>query len=248
MSNVPKEKGGQCSVVEGSVAARNGQHRGNFGTEDEPAGRHGIQERLLADSVARAEKNAFFAIEEGECEHPAEVPKDIGPVQAVGFEQDLGVRCSSESTAVRLQRAAELSAVVDLAVVGNGEPPVGAQHRLVAGGREVQDGEAGVTEPDSDLQVQPRPLLVGTAMLQPLVHAVKRAGKIRSFDGGARAQPHSAYPAHDPCGGWALRRTAALLQQKQYENLSLAVGERLERLANQRARPVHLHIADLDGL
>ena len=41
--------------------------------------------------------------------------------------------------AAGLELAPQLDEVVDLAVVGHPQPPVGSGHRLVAGGREVED-------------------------------------------------------------------------------------------------------------
>jgi hypothetical protein len=91
VSNVVKEERRHARVIEGRVTTGYGEYRRHLGAEDERARHFGVDERLLANTVARTEQDAFSAIEKGEGKHSAEMSQDVGPIHAVGFEQNLGV-------------------------------------------------------------------------------------------------------------------------------------------------------------
>ena len=63
-----------------------------------------------------------------------------------------------------------LEEIVDLAVVRDNEAAVGGDHRLMAGGRKVDNGQAPVRERDAGLRIAPKPVIVGAAIGDAVGH------------------------------------------------------------------------------
>src|SRR5207237_215636 len=109
--------------------------------EHEPAAARAVVERLDPEAVARAEEPASRAVPEGERPHDVEALDAAGTPLAVGGEDVLGVGRAAEAMALRRELAAQLSVVVDLAVVDELERAVLARERLQARVGEVDDRE-----------------------------------------------------------------------------------------------------------
>ena len=92
--------------------------------------------------------------------------------------------------ALRLQRPAQFPVVVDLAVVDDREVRALHLHRLAAGGREIDDAEAGVGEAQPRLHAER--FVVGASMAKRIDHAL-HAGAVR---GAAVEQDYAADAAH----------------------------------------------------
>ena len=130
-----------------------GEHRELFdlgGEREEPGGREPVIERLDPEPVACGEDHPGLAVVDHEREHAIEPVHAVAPPLGVGVEEDLGVRTGVKYVTGGLELGAELAVVVDLAVVDDPVAVVGRAHRLVAGRREVQDGEAAMAERDAD--------------------------------------------------------------------------------------------------
>ena len=63
-----------------------------------------------------------------------------------------------------VEPSSELPVVVDLAIEDDHASPGTGPHWLVAGPRQIHDGQTAMRESDSRLKVQPDPGIVGTAM------------------------------------------------------------------------------------
>ena len=70
--------------------------------------------------------------------------------------------------------------IVDLAVVIEDQAPVRREHRLVARGREVDDGQAAVRQADAALAVDPNAFVVGAPMFDCVRHAPEQRGLRRA--------------------------------------------------------------------
>ena len=130
-----------------------GQHRELLdlgGEREEPVGREPVVERLDAEPVARGKDRPGLAVVEHEREHAVEPVQAVPPPLGVGVEEHLGVGAGVKGMAGGLELGAQLAVVVDLAVVDDPVAAVGRAHRLVAGRREVEDGEPAVAERDAD--------------------------------------------------------------------------------------------------
>src|SRR5438445_12230050 len=103
-------------------------------------------ERLLARPVAGAEQAAGLAIPNGESELARQPLEHRRAPAAEGLQQHLGIRLGAEPNALALQLASNRLVVVDLAVEGDRQPPVGGEERLVRPGIEVDDREAAVPQ------------------------------------------------------------------------------------------------------
>ena len=96
---------------------------------------------------SRAQQHAArLEIEDGEREHAGEARQHAGAPLPVGLEQHLRVARGTERGPERLELATQLEVVVDLAVVRDPAATVGARHRLVSRGAQVDDREPPVTE------------------------------------------------------------------------------------------------------
>ena len=125
-----------------------------------------VVERLDAEAIAGAEQGLRFLVPEREGEHAAEVLHAIGAPFAVGAQDDFGVGLGAELLAA--DDVAQLKIVVDFAV--EGEPIAGfIGHRLVAG-REIDDAQTAMGEPDMFARMDPEALAVWPTMLDDRVH------------------------------------------------------------------------------
>ena len=67
------------------------------------------------------------------------------------MQQNLGIRLGTESPALRFQLRAELSEIVDFAVVGDDQPTIVQTHRLVGALGKVDDTEPAMAETDATI-------------------------------------------------------------------------------------------------
>src|SRR2546429_2126071 len=75
-----------------------------------------VVERLLAQAIPREQQSPPGAVPEGEGEHAPQPLDARRPERLVGLQDDLGVALRPEGAPFRLQRGAQVSEVVDLAV------------------------------------------------------------------------------------------------------------------------------------
>ena len=168
------------------------EKRFDLGAEEEFAG-GGIEvvvERLDPEPVPRREEPSSIRVPEGEREHALEPVDARVPPFGVRAQDHLGVAGGAEAMALRLQRPAQFPVVVDLAVVDDREVRALHLHRLAAGGREIDDAEAGVGEAQPRLHAER--FVVGASMAKRIDHAL-HAGAVR---GAAVEQDYAADAAH----------------------------------------------------
>src|SRR6185503_19238898 len=87
--------------------------------ERRPAGIIEIQERLLAESIARQQQLALRAIGNRKRKHAEQLRQQLGAPLPIAIDQDFGVRLGLERMAERGELLAQLDVVVNLAVVGD---------------------------------------------------------------------------------------------------------------------------------
>ena len=78
--------------------------------------------------------------------------------------------------ATGLELGAQIRMIVDFAVEGQHEPPIGRKHRLVPRRRQVDDGQPAMAEADARLRVHPQADIVGTTVRHGIGHAFEQAG------------------------------------------------------------------------
>jgi len=115
------------------------EDRLDLGTEQQGPGQDGVVQRLDADPIARQEQLAAPAVPDRQGEHPFESMQEVRPLLLVEVQQRLGVGARPVTVSFGFQFPAQDCMVVDLAVVGDPDRPVLVAHRLVAGGRQVDD-------------------------------------------------------------------------------------------------------------
>nr|WP_254127036.1 hypothetical protein [Aquihabitans sp. G128] len=132
--------------VDGRVDTAAGEDGRQGRGEAEPPAHVGQVQRLDPQAVAAEQQAPAVTLGDGEGEH-AHQPFDeaVAPLP-VGLEQHLGVAVGEEPVALVGQLAAQLRVVVDAAVEGHGQAELGVVHRLLAGGREVDDGQPAVAQ------------------------------------------------------------------------------------------------------
>jgi hypothetical protein len=105
-----------------------------------------IKERLLAEPVAGEHEPLPLRVPDREREHAIQRLGAPLPELLVKMDQDLGVAARLEAVPLRLERAAQLLVVVDLAVEDDLDRAVLVPHRLGAQRRQVDDRQPTVAE------------------------------------------------------------------------------------------------------
>jgi hypothetical protein len=119
-----------------------------FGTEDKARSEHRPIEGLDAQAIADERQAAGLAIPQRDREHPRQSTDGAVDTPAnAGFQKDFGVRMAAPGYFVAglLKLTPNRGPVVDLAIVGNDEAAVARGHRLMAGGRQVDNRKPPVT-------------------------------------------------------------------------------------------------------
>jgi hypothetical protein len=137
-----------------------------------PALRAPIQ-RLDPQPVAHDEQRPLRSVPQREREHAAQVVDERRALFLVHVEQHLAVRVAPHAVAAGLELGPALDHVVDLAVVREHQRAVLVRHRVVAGGRQVDDRKPPLREPDGPFD--PHSRIVRTAMRQQVVHAFEQS-------------------------------------------------------------------------
>ena len=87
------------------------------------------------------------------------------------MDQHFGIRLALENTAIRLEFPAERPVIVNLAIEGHGNLAIKAQHRLRAGWREINDGQAAMTKTDAVFRINPFAKPIGSARPHEITRA-----------------------------------------------------------------------------
>ncbi len=119
--------------------------------EDELPTGEGVVQRLHADAVAGQKQLALALVPDGQGKHAAQPGKHRRAFLAVQVDNHLCIGVAAKSDAFRLQHRAMVGIVVHLAVVGDPQRAVGRRHGLVAGGRQVDDGQTAVGQPGATI-------------------------------------------------------------------------------------------------
>src|SRR5690606_16062020 len=131
---------------------------------------------------------------------------------AVGVEHHLGIRAGDEAVTQALELSPKLWKVVDLAVVDDHGLAVRGGHRLTAGGREVDDRQPPMAQPD----VLPAP--AGIPVGSPMGQRVRHPADGLVGNGPARQVNAAGDAAHQPARAWAAAirsATASLCAARQ---------------------------------
>ena len=162
------EELGDASRVQLAWKRQMGDERLELGAEEHAPRRAMVIERLHAGPVATERQAAVPRVPHGEGEHPDEPGNGGIDAPAVHrVQHDFAVGRAGEPIAP-LQVLPDLAEIVDFAVEHDGQPAVGGPHRLAPGGREVDDRQSPVAEPDRPLAVQT--LVVRSAMNKCISH------------------------------------------------------------------------------
>ena len=108
-----------------------------------------------AEAITREEELAPVRVPEREGEHPVQPLHAAGAPGVPCLEDDLGVAVGEEVVAAPLQLAAQRRIVVDGAIEDQRQPQLSVHHGLIGAHREVDDGEAAVTEGQGAVAVAP---------------------------------------------------------------------------------------------
>ena len=150
---VPEDRPDSPAIQAGTFQEAGRQNRPDLGREHQGPLPVGVRvaadvERLDAERIAGQQELARVVVPEREREHPAQHRHRVGPPEREQAQHDRRVAARLERLAGLLEVAPQILEVVDLAVEDDG--PVAAAgavgHRLVAGGRQVDDRETTVPQ------------------------------------------------------------------------------------------------------
>ena len=165
--------------------------------EQEHAVLPAVVERLLAQAVAGETERFLLPIPKREGEHSGSRPQRLlqPPVFDGGQQRfRIGVPSPCQARTLGVQSPSELRMVVDLAVEDDDASPRGGQHRLMASRRQVDDGQALVSQRDAGLAVEPDAGIVGAAMRDGVRHPA--GNRRRFFRNEALPAKKSRYATH----------------------------------------------------
>ncbi len=107
----------------------------------------GVDQRLDAETVADQREGLRGIVPDAEGEHAAEAgDESVDAPLLITAQEDFGVAMGAESVAAFFEFLAEFEEIIDAAVENQADFAVVGEHGLVAGGAEVDDGEAAVAE------------------------------------------------------------------------------------------------------
>ena len=171
-----------------------GAERFRLRSEDEGAIGAGVNQRLLAETVAGEEQAILLRVPDGEGEHATQPPGQVCTPLAISVQQDFAVAARAEDVALSFETAAEFGEVVDLTVVGDGEATVRTDHRLGRGIPTVQYGKPGMGQ--SDAVALPDALPVRPPMRKTCPHGFEDGAHLPGGE-PARRHENAGYAAHD---------------------------------------------------
>ncbi|MCG3185954.1 MAG: hypothetical protein IOMNBAOH_00500 [Rhodocyclaceae bacterium] len=132
--------GDAIAVEFGAGQARSTQGL-DFGCQQCPRTIGPTEQRLDAEAVTRAKHAAPHAVDDDEGPHAVQAHEAGRPPLGISVKQHLGIAGRFEAMPRRLQLRSQLEVIEDFAVEHDGVAPVGAGHRLVPVGRQIQDGQ-----------------------------------------------------------------------------------------------------------
>ena len=164
----------------------------DFRAEDDGARcSRAVVEGLDAEPVSCQVEDLALFVPDRDGEHAVEHLERGLPPLHVGAQRDFGVRATSESVPLLLERLPQREVVVDFAVVDDDETVRLASHRLVAMHREIDDAQARVGKADWPARVDAA--VVRATVTQRLGHAFQNS----ALD-SALAPPDACDAAHSP--------------------------------------------------
>ncbi len=123
-----------------------GEQRLDLGGEAEGPAVVGGVERLDAVGITGQEQPLARLVPDGQGEHAPQALQHVPSLQGIEVQQGLGVGTGAEAHALALQVRAQGREIIDLAVVGDDQAPVGAGHGLGRAVGRIDDGQPPVAE------------------------------------------------------------------------------------------------------
>ncbi len=188
--------GGQSVAVDLGLAGRMGAQRAQFGTEQKGLAEAAPIERLDAQPVPHQGQAARLAVPQAEGEKADQAPYRLLETPHLAAAQEyFGIGMTRVAARRRRQFGAQILPIEDLAIIGQHIAAGAGLHRLVAGRRQVDDGQAPMPQREAGLAIGPDAAVVGAAMGQGVDHAAgEKLGLHRPGAGGAIEEPGN--PAH----------------------------------------------------
>lgn len=168
-----QQEADEGSGVGSGVGVEVGAQGLDLGGEGESAGVVAVVEGFDAVGVAGQPQGALGGVPEGEGVHAAQALEQVFAPVPVAVEQDFGVAVGMENAAGALQLLAQFAEVVDFAVEDQYAAAGGVDHRLIARGAQVEDGQPPVAEQNAPVGGSPLSVGVGSALAHGLAQAVQ---------------------------------------------------------------------------
>src|SRR5712671_353987 len=159
---------GKRASVELGRNPRIGENRLDLRTKQKRSAIPTVVKRLDAETIASRKQNALAAIPNGESKHTPQVLHAIAAIFLIEVNNCFRVAASAVAVAFGLETGAQLSVVVDFAVVDNPDVLVFIGKRLVAG---LHVNNAQPPHRQTDILLDKKTFIVGAPVHDALVHA-----------------------------------------------------------------------------
>src|SRR5262249_30393950 len=138
--------------------------------QEESAGFHPIQ-RLDAEAIAHKCQGAVAPIPRADREHSDEtLDGRLDTIGREGLKHHFRIGTTTKFDSARFKLGTKLLEIIDFAIVWDDEAAVRRDHRLMACGRKIDDGEAAVRKGNACVGINPHAMIVGTAISDALGH------------------------------------------------------------------------------
>ncbi len=180
----------ECDGIDAAFDTRHLKQGLHFRGKIKRAAVVGMEQRPHPHAVARQHHTAAALVQYDKGEVAVEVADEVRAKFFIEVQQHLRVADGAETASARLEHSPQFDVIEDLAIVGDADRAVRIGHGLGGIGRQVDDGQAAMSEPRAGTHMDA--LAIGAAMGNRPAHAPQQRRGLLRRQGAAIA----GYAAH----------------------------------------------------
>jgi hypothetical protein len=143
------------------------QKRREFRSKDQLIAAQRVQQRFLADPIARQEKRFVALVPNCQCKHAAQMFWTFGAIFVISVDDRFGIAVSVKSVTQRFQLFAKFAIVINLAVENDPGRAIGIVDRLMAA-FEIDNRQPAHRQADSLAEIES--IVIGSTMTNRIIH------------------------------------------------------------------------------
>ena len=145
-----------------------------FGSEKEKPAKFRPIQGFYAKSVAYQRQRPVSAIPHADAEHTNEaLDRCRNAVGSESLQHHLGVGMSAKPDSARFKLRAKLLEIVNLTIECDDEAAVIGDHRLMAGGRKIDNRQSPMRQSNAGFGIAPGTAIIGATMCKGVTHLLR---------------------------------------------------------------------------